>query len=146
MGKERRYTPEEVTAVVSSALRRHRESEDISHEELLETGAELGIPRHALEQAASHLATERDMERAKEKWLAGKRRGWRSHIAAFAIVNGFLFLVDLITTGGVWFYWCLLGWGMGLAFHTYFTFFPDPDQVDRGARWILTQEYRRAIK
>ena len=68
MGTEKRYTPEEVTAVVAGALRRHHDRDAISHEELLETAAELGIPRHEVEEAARHLATERDMEEARRKW------------------------------------------------------------------------------
>ncbi|MBX7258980.1 MAG: hypothetical protein K1Y02_21640, partial [Candidatus Hydrogenedentes bacterium] len=87
MGSERHYTPEEVTAIVASALRRHRDSEAISHDVLLETAAELGIPRHAIEEAARHLASERDMDLARKKWLSRQRREFHNHLVSYIIVN-----------------------------------------------------------
>ncbi len=143
MGKERFYSPEEVTAIVANALRRHRDSEAISHDVLLETAAELGIPRHEVEEAARHLATERDMELAARKWLARQRREFHNHLVSYGIVNAFLMVVDFTMSGGVWFYWCLGGWGIGLAFHAYSTFFPDPEEVEKGARKILAKERQK---
>lgn len=143
MGSERHYTPEEVTAIVASALRRHRDSEAISHDVLLETAAELGIPRHAIEEAARHLASERDMDLARKKWLSRQRREFHNHLVSYIIVNVFLMLIDISLSGGVWFYWCLGFWGIGLAFHTYSTFFPDPEEVEKGARKILAKERQK---
>ena len=45
------------------------------------------------------------------------RRGLREHAATYLIVNGLLFLLDLVTGSGWWFYWPLFGWGIGLALH-----------------------------
>lgn len=143
MGSERHYMPEEVTAIVASALRRHRDSEAISHEVLLETAAELGIPRDAIEEAARHLSTERDMELARRKWLTRQRREFHNHLVSYVIVNAFLTAVDFAFSGGVWFYLCLGGWGIGLAFHAYSTFFPDPEEVEKGARKILAKERQK---
>ncbi|MDX9971674.1 MAG: 2TM domain-containing protein [FCB group bacterium] len=142
MGQDKRYTPDEVTAIVANALRRQRDRVDISHEELLETAAELGIPPGEVEEAARHLSTERDMEWARDKWLERERAGWRWHVVSFVVVNTFLMAVDLMTGHGTWFMWPLLGWGMGLAFHTYAIFFPDPDQMDKGALEILAAKQR----
>ncbi len=143
MSEDKHYTPEEVTAIVANALRRHRDREAISYDELLETGSELGIPRRELEEAARHLSSERDMELARKTWLARQRRDFRHHLASFVIVNAFLMLIDFTTSGGHWFYFPLLGWGMGLAFHAYSAFFPDPEEIEKGARKILAKERAR---
>lgn len=140
---DRRYAPEEVTAIVASAVRRQRERGDISHDELLEVAAELGIPRQDIDEAARHLATERDMERARALWRDRQKRGFYGHLASYAIVNFFLWQVDVLTAGSTWFYWPLLGWGMGLAFHAYSVFFPDPHEVEKGAQKLLEEEQCR---
>jgi len=147
VGTERSYTPDEVTAIVSSALRRHRERETISHDELREIGAELGIPPQDLAEAVGHLGTERDMEQARTVWVRRQRIDLRQHVVAFVIVNTFLYLVNMFTDPHhLWFYWSVLGWGVGLAFHVHSALFPDPRQVEKGARKILAKARRRTAE
>ncbi len=135
--KKRTYSPDEVTAIVASALRLQRKREHVPLEDLIEIAAELGVSRSAVEEASTHLATERDMEHAREQWRARQRRRFCGHLVAYVIVNPFLIFVDSVTSGGTWWYWPLLGWGMGLAFDAYSTFFPDPDEVEKGARQLI---------
>ena len=50
-------------------------------------------------------------------------RAFYNHLLVFVVVNLFLFIVDYL--GGPdewWFYWPLLGWGVGLAVHGLHTF------------------------
>ena len=54
-------------------------------------------------------------ERARARVKALK--GFYTHATIYVIVNIFLFLIDLLTGGGWWFYWPLLGWGIGLGVH-----------------------------
>ncbi len=138
--RERTYTPDEVTAIVASALRRQRSKDRVPIEDLVEIAAELGVSRGTVEEAAQHLATERDMEYAREKWRARQKREFRDHAISFAIMVVFLMIVDFILSGGSWWYWAFLGWGIGLAFHAYSTFFPDPEKVDKGARELVEKD------
>ena len=135
--KERTYSPDEVTAIVASALRLQRSREHVPLEDLIEIAAELGVSRSAVEEASKHLATERDMEHAREQWRARQRREFRAHLVVYVIVNGFLILLDFVMSGGTWWYFPLLGWGVGLAFDAYSTFFPDPDEVEKGALRLI---------
>ncbi len=41
------------------------------------------------------------------------------HAVAYLLVNLVLLVVDLSTSGGLWFFWPLLGWGIGLAYHAW---------------------------
>ena len=46
------------------------------------------------------------------------KRGFRQHLAAYAVVNGFLVVIWAITDGGdFWPVWPMAGWGIGLALH-----------------------------
>jgi hypothetical protein len=44
-------------------------------------------------------------------------KGFYIHLAVYLMVNAGLFVINLLTGGGWWFYWPLLGWGIGLAAH-----------------------------
>jgi hypothetical protein len=55
-------------------------------------------------------------------YLRAKRRvamlkAFYLHCAVYALVNVFLFLLNLSTGGAWWFYWPAFGWGIGVAAH-----------------------------
>jgi len=54
-------------------------------------------------------------ERARRRVKEYSDMMW--HVAAFAIINGFLWFLDLRTGGADWAYWVTIGWGIGVAFH-----------------------------
>ncbi|MCB0949489.1 MAG: 2TM domain-containing protein [Mycobacterium sp.] len=52
--------------------------------------------------------------RKRAKYLTGLL--W--HTGAFVIVNGFFWVLDAVTDGGItWAFWITLFWGFALAFH-----------------------------
>ncbi len=47
-------------------------------------------------------------------------QGFLIHIAAYVAVNALLIVINLVTTPGkYWFWWPLLGWGLGIAGHAF---------------------------
>ncbi len=54
-------------------------------------------------------------ERARKRVQALK--GFYIHATAFVLVNIALFGINVLVGGGWWFYWPLLGWGIGLGAH-----------------------------
>ena len=47
-------------------------------------------------------------------------RGFVIHFAAYVAVNALLIVINLVTTPGkYWFYWPLLGWGLGIVGHAF---------------------------
>lgn len=66
------------------------------------------------------------------------QRAFQMHAATWAAVNGFLFLVWLLTTPGgfPWFLFPAGGWGIALAIHAVSTFGDpgdDDDELGRGS-------------
>lgn len=60
--------------------------------------------------------TSRNYQQAKKR--AEAKLGFYIHAAIFLIVNVILIIVDLVTSPDKhWFYWPLLGWGVGLLGH-----------------------------
>ena len=60
----------------------------------------------------SPLTYEQALKQAREL------RGFYTHLLVYVLVNAFLFGIDYLSDPGEWwFYWPLLGWGIGLAAH-----------------------------
>ena len=65
-----------------------------------------------------------DAEQAQER--IDELRGFYGHLTAFISVNVFLVVINLVTgTDTLWFFYPLLGWGIGLAIHTVLVFWTD---------------------
>lgn len=56
-------------------------------------------------------AYERAQKRVKEL------SGFYMHLLTYLAVNLGLFLLDVLTPGGPWFYWPLIGWGVVVLMH-----------------------------
>ncbi len=60
-------------------------------------------------------------------------RGFVIHLAIYLTVNAFLLALNLITSPDhLWFYWPLLGWGIGVAINAFVVF---GVQSRWGERW-----------
>ncbi|MCW2119704.1 2TM domain-containing protein [Flavobacterium sp. 7A] len=45
-------------------------------------------------------------------------KGFYGNLTSYVVVNSGLFILNVITSPGhYWFYWPLLGWGIGVLFH-----------------------------
>ena len=142
----RRFSSEEVSAIVRRALESQGGLDDISYEDLEEIALQSGISVGRLRQAIADEERLGEFERAKETWLTQTKSAFFKYLRAYCIVNGFLFLINVITAPGgyLWVVWPILGWGIGLAFGVSETFFPNEHKVERGARRILRRRDKAA--
>ncbi len=63
------------------------------------------------------------------------KRGFKTHLAVYLIVNTFLVLQWAAAgRGGFWPFWTIIGWGIGLAFHAWSVYFQGPITEDEIAR------------
>jgi hypothetical protein len=74
-------------------------------------------------------------------------KGFYTHATAYVVVNIALFVINLVTGGGWWFYWPLIGWGIGLGVHALNVFGLSgrlgQDWEERKTRELMDQERRR---
>jgi hypothetical protein len=55
-------------------------------------------------------------EKAKKR--VDEKLGFYTHLAVFVLVNAVIIIINLTQSPGeLWFYWPLLGWGIGVFFH-----------------------------
>lgn len=87
---------------------------------------------------------QRELKRAKKR--AKEIAEWATHAGVYVIVIGFLFLIDLFSGSGWWFFWPALGWGVGLAIHTWTTFGPrvDEEWIERKVQNQMAKRQGRA--
>ena len=142
----RRFSSEEVGAIVRRALESQGGLDDISYEDFEEIARQSGISEGRLRQAIEDEERLGEFERAKETWLARKKSAFFKHLRAYCIVNGFLFLINILTNPGyLWVVWPILGWGISLAFGVSETFFPSEHKVERGAQRVLQRREKAAL-
>jgi hypothetical protein len=48
-----------------------------------------------------------------------QNQGFKFHLAAYVLVNAILAIVNYMHPNHIWFFWPLIGWGIGLAAHGY---------------------------
>ncbi len=71
-----------------------------------------------------------------------KKVEFRSHLASYLVIMGFLLVLNLLTSPGyLWVIWPALGWGIGLAFHAMDTFGLIADKNKE--REMIEKEVRR---
>ena len=68
------------------------------------------------ETRGDKIDTQKSYEYARKR--VHQLRDFYIHASIFVLVNLFLFALNLVTSPAhLWFYWGLLGWGIGLAAH-----------------------------
>jgi len=74
------------------------------------------------------------------------KKEFYEHLTVFAVMSVFFFLLNALTAfGSWWFYWPILGWGLGVLFH-YFEVFGFPGIPDMSKEWEereIQQEMKR---
>ncbi len=57
-----------------------------------------------------------EIRQARKKVI--KKKKFYKHLVSYVTVNLFLFLLNMLTySGGFWFFFPMMGWGVGLLFH-----------------------------
>lgn len=68
------------------------------------------------EERENTMDNEAALQRARRHVAA--LRSLYIHVTVYVIVNVLLFLINIVTTPhSLWFYWPLIGWGIGLLIH-----------------------------
>ena len=142
--REEMFTVTEVESILRRGLTRKRDSGEITREELLDTARELGLDPSEVERAIREHRKYGAIELAREEFKARQKQGFYYHLRSYLIISGALFLLDLVTPGGTWFYYPMIAWGIGLAFHASHAFNPCEREIENGARRIMKKRQRRA--
>lgn len=118
MSDSKRYSDDDVRAIIERALLNAPSEGGLTHDELIAVGEQVGLPSEAMTRAAEEVRANK-LEAAARRALTSRRRRWLAGNAGlFALINGLLFLVNYLTTPGEW--WALFPifvWGLALILH-----------------------------
>ncbi|HTQ47241.1 MAG TPA: 2TM domain-containing protein [Polyangiaceae bacterium] len=140
----RSYSRDEVQAILASAVeRQHGQGDQLTHEDLVAIGKELGVSREAIENAAAGIGDDVEVQRQVRIRVQGLRRGFLYHIVPFLLVNLFLATINFLTWDGFdfpWFLFPLLGWAIGLGSHAIVALAPNRDKIEAQVRRRIERE------
>lgn len=144
VSQQKRYSDDDIRAILGRAVERdHVDGDALGHADLVAVAQEMGVSPHAVEEAVAELAAERELGLALvERQSRRRRRFWRG-LSTYGLVNAFLVGVDLITGGGMWWYWPAMGWGLFVALSGVRAFFPDDDKDRRAAEKVVRKRQRK---
>ena len=82
-------------------------------------------------------------ERARKR--VEEIKGFYTHLMVYVLVNLALFVLDLVSSPGLqWFYWPLLGWGIGVVAHAGSVFGPGwfwgPEWEERKTKELMQRD------
>ncbi|HRI89947.1 MAG TPA: 2TM domain-containing protein, partial [Candidatus Hydrogenedentes bacterium] len=142
--REEMFTVGEVEGILRRALNRKRDSGEITREELVDTARELGIDPREVERAIYEQRKFGEIESARDEFRAKRKQEFYGHLKTYLIINGALMLINLMTgIDTLWFFYPMIGWGIGLAFHASSAFNPSKRDIESGARRIIKKRERR---
>lgn len=127
-----------------------KEGGQYTYEEIVMTAAELGISIEQIELALEEYAAVSEYEEAKEQYLEEKKDSFRGFAQTYGIVNGLLFILDVVILNGMtgwdWSYYVMFGMGFPLAFKYMEAFFPKKKDIENGARKLVEKWKKDRVK
>jgi hypothetical protein len=130
----RRYTREQVDAILGRALREQHDESGMTHEELVAAAKEVGVSAEQIERAARDVKDGQEIEQRVAVHMRKRWRAFGTHLVSYLLVMAFLGFVNFMTTGYPWVVWPAAGWGLGLAFHLLGLLSGDPEKIERKIR------------
>ncbi|ABA22410.1 conserved hypothetical protein [Trichormus variabilis ATCC 29413] len=110
------YNSEQMQQILQKAFARQQQGE-ISRQQIIEIASELGVSSASLQAAEQEWLSQEIGDKKRQRFHAQRREEFKTHLITFIGVNGFLFVLNLLTSPGYfWAIFPLLGWGLGLLF------------------------------
>ncbi len=139
MNLPEKYSNDEMERILQRALSKRSQSGNISRDQLVEVGRELGLTQQELERAIDEELRYGALDEAKEEITEKRRRQWLSHLLWYLGVNAVLLGLNLAQEDGrlTWALWSAFGWGIGVVADAVDTFVPNEKKLTKAARKLL---------
>ncbi|MDX2216209.1 MAG: 2TM domain-containing protein [Oculatellaceae cyanobacterium bins.114] len=141
------YSQEDVQEILHLAIARQTDAGELTRAQLLEIADELGISTTDLQLAEQEWIARQGENRERQAFNLYRRHRLKQRSIRFAIVNAFLILLNLLTSGGVtWSLYVLLGWGVLMALSAWKLQQTDGDDYeDAFQKWRRRRLIKRSI-
>ena len=132
------YPQEDVQQILQLAIARQAESEELSHEQLVEIASELGISSDNLEAAEQAWQIQRKEQEERQAFRKYQHRKWQQHLIQYLLVNSGLILLDILTAPSYlpsWSIYVVLFWGLGLIWDGWYRYQAQGEKYERSFQW-----------
>jgi hypothetical protein len=137
----RQYSRDEVEEILQRALET-QPLETLSHRDLVDAAIEAGIDGALVEAAAKQIEEEREIRSEEERIINWRRKRFLQSIYTYVVINGGLFLIDVMSGPGWWVQWVLAAWGVALALGARRALIPDRERLRARARRRVAKRKR----
>jgi len=137
----KQYSQDEVEEILRRALQT-QPLETLSHQDLVDAAVEAGIDATDVEAAAKQIEEEREVRAEEERIVNRRKRSFLQNIYTYVVVNGGLFVLDIMAGPGWWVQWVLAGWGIFLALSARRALMPDRERLRERARRRIAKRRR----
>ncbi|MBW4644033.1 MAG: 2TM domain-containing protein [Goleter apudmare HA4340-LM2] len=146
----RSYSQEDVQQILHLAIVRQADSDpnkEFSYDQLLEIAAELEIPLDTLKLAEHDWLVQQSEVQQRRAFDIYRRSRFKKRIGNYAIVNGFLMLLDLVGGGGLaWSLYILLFSGCAVGLDVWNTFQTQGEEYETAfQKWQRKHQIKRTI-
>ncbi|GAB1623544.1 hypothetical protein AAOGI_35940 [Agarivorans albus] len=108
------YSPQQLEQIIALALRQQQDQQNfVSESELFDIAEQSGLDAKQTEAALKLWQQQQQQRRAQWKKLLA----FKIHAGSYISISCMLFLIDWLTGGPWWFFWPMLGMGIGLFSH-----------------------------
>lgn len=137
------YNDQEITDILRRAAQIQGDG-DLDRAILERTASELGISPEAVQQAEVEFRQNRGLEEDQREYSKHKWQEFYEHLVSYLAVNAFLFFLDFRDGRLTWFWYPLLGWGIGMAIHwaSMFRPFSNPEVDKEFNKWRKARNKR----
>ena len=145
--QNRRYTSDEVSDIVRSALdSRGGSSDTIGHEELLEIAQQSGVSRDEIEEALDKKESSAKFDKYKLRWFKKQKKEFHDHLKFFFIVNAIILFFDIRNGGLSWPHWWVGIWGVFVVIHAFEAYIQNDEKAEKGALEMLNEDLKEKEK
>jgi 2TM domain len=141
------YRSEDAQQILHIAIAKQAEAGELTRTQLYEIAAELNIASSDMQAAEQEWKILQGESVERRAFDLQRRQRFQRRFARFAIVTGFLMLLNLLLSSGLgWSLYILLGWGVGVALDAWKTFkLSGEDYEEAFIRWRQKRQIKRSV-
>lgn len=141
------YHQEDIQQILQIAIARQAYEGEFTREQLLEIAAELEISPECLQVAEKEWLIQQSDNQRRQEFNQSRRKKLQKRLGKYAISNSFLFLLDLVSGGGIsWSLYILLFWGLFLGLDVWNIYQAQGEDYERAFKnWQRQHQIKQSI-
>jgi 2TM domain len=141
------YASEDAQEILKLAIARREDKGELTRVQLVEIATEMGVSQEDLLAAEQEWFLYRGDVQERKQFNDYRQGIFKQNAERFLIVNAFLIVLNLVTSGTLsWCWYILIIWGLGLTLNAWQTFKSNTEEYEKAfQRWKLRKQLGLSI-